>query len=203
MQSGRRVWMIGLVLLGVVVAILLGAFVLDDLFRPKVDTIPVSTSVAASSTATPTAVSSAPAPATPDLQVANSPEAKAIEAAYQRYQEVYSQAIYNLDTSHLSEVLDGQALQWVTDEVNGLKAKGWRARVITDDHAIAFGPITSDSATLVDRYANLSVYVDPNTGQDMPRTTPPTRIQQSVEFRKINGVWKIVGGTRTVLSEGQ
>nr|MDA8218666.1 hypothetical protein [Dehalococcoidales bacterium] len=124
-----------------------------------------------------------------------------IEAAYEDYLRVYSEAVLNLDTSHLNEVLAGQALQLVTDEVNGLVAGGRPVKIIEDERMVALGGVTETSATVVDEYVSRSVYVDPSTKQPLPRTGPPMRVRQSYELRKVNGAWKIIDGTRETLGE--
>jgi hypothetical protein len=137
----------------------------------------------------------------PNVQVADTPTTREVEAAYGRFLQVYGDAAMNLDTAHLNEVLDGQALQWVTEEINGLKAGGRPVKIIVDNHQIAFGPVSDNSATLIDEYLSRSVYADPVTKEPLPRTGPPNRVRQSYEFRKIGGVWKIVDGSREDLGE--
>lgn len=218
-EPRRPYWAVGLVLLAAVLVVLAAAFLLDRQLRPRVGIEATATTPALAQASTPptaapsptvpaAATPTAPAAAAPTvvasptgLPVASSPLEREIEAAYERYLRVYSDAVLNLDTSHLSEVLDGKALQLVTDEVNELKAKGRPVKIIEDDRAIALSRVTDTSATLVDEYTSRSVFADPNTKQPLPRTGPPTRIRQSYEFRKIDGVWKIVDGTREVLGE--
>lgn len=133
--------------------------------------------------------------------MATSPLEREIEDAYYRYLQVYSDAVLNLDTSRLSEVLDGEALRSVAEEVDDRKASGRPLKVIEDDRLIAFGPVTETQASLIDEYTSRSVVVDANTKQPLPRTSPPTRIRQTYVFRKLDGTWKIVDGTREILGE--
>lgn len=214
---------VGAALLGVVLVLLGAAFFLNSRLRPPTtietpiavqaprpavatpSAIPTAAaaSVSPSLTATPsigspTAESTAQLP--PGVHVANTPEEREIEQAYLKYWQVYSDAVLNLDTSHLHEVLAGPALQWVTDEVNGLKAQGHPAKIDVQ-HAYGFSRVTETSATVVDQYVSRSVYLDPTTRQPLPRAGSPTRVLQSFDFQKINGVWKIVGGTRQDLGE--
>ncbi len=227
-EHRRPYWLIGLALLGLVVILLAGAFLLDRQLRPRVGiesppavatavrptSVPVAivpptmpvTPVAATAQPAPvsTATTAAGAPATQTPggpRVATSPLEQEIEAAYQNYLRVYSEAVLNLDTNHLSEVLAGQALQLVTDEVNGLKARGRPVKIVEDDRVVALGRVTETSATVVDEYVSRSVYIDPGTMQPLPRTGPPTQVRQSYELRKFNGVWKIIDGSREALGE--
>lgn len=205
--TGRNYLVIGAALFVLVALLGLGAWALNDRLRPPTGLTPLATATVAPATAVSAAAVSSPTAqagvATPTLPiaVAAAPEAKEVEAAFQKYLQIYSDAVYNLDTSRLPEVLDGKALQLVTQEVNDLKAKGWPAKVIEEDRGMAFGNIGPDHVTLIDIYISKSVYVDPKTKELLPRTDPPIRVQQSYEFRKINGVWKIVDGTRKVLGE--
>lgn len=214
MAPQRPFWLVGLALLGLIVVILVGGFALTRRFQPRIGIEPAAAVTAlprptgqarvAAGTAPP-ATSASAATATVDirgLRLAQTPIERDVQAAYQKYLEVYAEAVANLDTSHLSEVLSGQALQWVTDEVNDLKAQGRSVKVIEDDRVILFGRTTETSATLVDEYTSRSVYVDPKTKQPLPRSGPSTSVRQSYEFRKIDGVWKIVDGTRETLNEG-
>lgn len=204
--TARNYLVVGAVLFVLVALLGIGAWALNDRLRPPTGLTPLATATVASAAATAPATASPTAPsvvATPTLPVAvaTAPEAKEVEATFQKYLQVYSDAVYNLDTSRLPEVLDGKALQVVTQEVNDLKAKGWPAKVIEEDRGIAFSNISPDRVKLIDIYVSKSVYVDPKTKEPLPRTDPPLRVQQSYEFRKINGVWKIVDGTRKVLGE--
>ncbi len=209
--TGRNYLVIGAALFVLVALLGIGAWALNDRLRPPTGVTPLATATVASATATASAPVAAASPAatsvvaTPTLPVpvATAPEAKQVEAAFAKYLQIYSDAVYNLDTSRLPEVLDGKALQLVTDEVNGLKSRGQRARIIEEDRGLAFASITPTSVTLIDFYTNKSVLVDPQTGKDIPRTAPPTKVQQTYQFRKIGDTWKIVDGTRRVLNEGQ
>src|SRR5579885_3093833 len=86
----RPWWPVGLALLGLVAVVLVGG-------------------VGAAPTAAATL---------PGVRVATSPLEREIEDAYYRSLQVYSDALLNLDTSRLSEVLDGEALRSVAEEVD-------------------------------------------------------------------------------------
>ncbi len=213
----RPWWPVGLALLGLVAVVLVGAVLLDRQLRPRVGVDPtpavpaaaqtpsVLPSPTALTTASPTVSGVATVPTAtatlPGVRVATSPLEREIEDAYYRYLQVYSDAVLNLDTSRLSEVLDGEALRSVAEEVDDRKASGRPLKVIEDDRLIAFGPVTETQASLIDEYTSRSVVVDANTKQPLPRTSPPTRIRQTYVFRKLDGTWKIVDGTREILGE--
>ena len=84
----------------------------------------------------------------------------------------------------------------------GLPRKEWEKSVA--DYLAArktFTYLSTDSQTDLDLAMRLNIYIDPGTMQPLPRTGPPTRVRQSYELRKFNGVWKIVDGTRENLGE--
>lgn len=195
MQSGRRFWMIGLALLGVVAATLVGAFVLDDLFKPKVDTVPVSTSVAASNTATPVAAPTSTTTDPSDLQVAKSPLEREIEAAYLRYWEVRAEAFLNQDTSRLSEVMAEAELARTRQQIDDLKAQGRAARIVVE-HRIAFLEVSESRARLYDEYLNKSYLVDPQRKQSVQTPGPGGVAKVSYELKKIDGAWRVIDGVR-------
>ena len=207
MSGFRRYGIVGAALFAVIAVLLVGGYFLGNHLRPPVGVeqvvlpaSPVPTQI--------TAASSAPANASGTVAVGSaSPVASStaesdVTNAYLRYWQVYSDAVLNLDSSHLGEVLDGQALGWVSDEIAGLKKQGKSAKIDVQ-HRYAVVRMNDTSATLVDDYVSRSVYLDPTTRQPMARTDPPTNVEQSFEFQKISGVWKIVGGTRTVQGSGQ
>jgi len=208
----RPFWVVGLALLAAVVAVLVGSYLLGTRLGPRTGTDPVPTapSVAAPTTA-PTAAtgaatsqpSIAPTPSglPPGIGVASSPTELAIGAAHERYLRVYSEAVLNLDTAHLDEVLAGEALRSVTDEVNELKRQGRPVKINESDRLVALADVTETSAVLMEVFTSRSVYVNSATGQPYPRTGPPERISQSYKFQKIDGVWKIVDWSQQSLGE--
>ena len=233
-QGRPRYWLIGGVMLGLIAALIAGAFLLNERFRPRVGIEPAPSVVVAratpggpaaavplvvlpSATVPPTAAA-APTPTvttgptagtvagavtspSPARTTPGETPAQEVEQAYQKYLQIYSDAVWNLDTRLLGEVLDGQALTLVTDEVNQLKSSGRPVKVIEDDRQTVVVRASDTTATLVDEYTSRSVYANPKTRQLLPRDTPPVRVRQSYEFRKTVGVWKIVDGTREVLGE--
>jgi hypothetical protein len=233
-KTPPRFWLVGLVMLGLIVVVIGGAFLLNERFRPRVGIEPapsvaapratarvpavaiptvVSPSAALAPTATiaqtsPTVTAiAASTPFTGAIPTADPTQSEAlkkeVEQAFQRYLQVYSDAVWNLDASHLQDVLDGQALILVTDEVNQLKSSGRPVKIIEDDRQTAVVRAFNTTATLVDEYTSRSVYADPKTRLLLPRDNPPLRVRQSYEFRKMDGVWKIVDGTREELGEAR
>lgn len=197
-------WVVGVALLALVLALLSGAVLLDRRSRPRVGIEPTTAiSAVAEATALATHSGASPTSSTTSSSSGQSTVSieteRQIEEAYRTYLRTYSEAVSRLTTNRLHEVLDGRALQLVTDEVNDLKARGRPVQIVEDERTIAVANVTETSATLIDEYTSRSVYINPTTMQPMPRSGPPTRVRQSYEFRKINGAWKIVDGTRESL----
>lgn len=211
-ESARRLpfWVVGSVLVGVVLLMLAAALLLDRRLRPSVGIEPVENTAATPSIVSPVGVGTPAAPianqdglnAQAGHGVALSLLERDIQGAFERYLQVYRQAVWDLDASHLQEVLDGQALKLVSDEVSGLKAQGRPVKIIEEDRSVALAQVTETTAVVVDEYVSLSVYADPTTREPLPRTGPSTKVRQTYELRKVNGSWKVVDGTREVLSEG-
>jgi hypothetical protein len=210
----RPYWVVGLALLAFVIVVLVGGYLLGTRLRPPVGIEPPPPApIGASPTVAPTAASAtgtAPAPSgstpapselTAGGHVASSPSEQEVEDTYYRYLQIYGDAAINLDTSHLSEVLGGHALQLVTEEIDDRKSRGRPLKVIEDDRQIAFGPITETSAILIDEYTSRSVVLDINTKQPLPRTSPPIRVRQTYVLQRFNGKWQIIDGSREDLGE--
>ncbi len=218
----RPYWIVGLGLLGLVVVLLAGAFLLDKQLRPRVgiETPPAAATTASPTSAAPaiapptlrptseptarpvataTATASAAAPIVTDgpggLRVATSPLEREMEAAYLHYWEVRTQAYLDLDTSHLGEVMAGPELTRAEAQIRQLRAQG-RAGKLDVDHRIAFVKVTPDEAEIYDEYLNRSVFLDATTKQELPTKEPPSVEKISFKMRKIDGKWKVVDGTR-------
>lgn len=189
----RPYWVVAFALLGLVLAMLGVALLLDRHFRPRVGIEPASASPNQATSPTPASMA--------ELPFATTPLEREVEAAYWKFLRTHADAVLELDTSRLSEVLDGQPLQWVTDEVNDLKGQGLAAKLIEDERILTFINVTGTAVTVEEQYVSRSVYVDPQTKQLVPRTGPPERIRQTYEFRRVNGVWKVVDGTQEVIGE--
>ena len=194
-------WKVGLGLLGLVVVVVGGAFLLDQRLRPKVGIEPASTAhVALIATRLPPTIASGSA-VTPTatlpggLRIGNSPLEREIEAAYLRYWQIRTQAYLDLDTSHLAEVMADEELARNEAQIRDLKAQG-RAAKLDVEHRIAFAKVAPDSAIIYDEYLNKSVFVDVQTKQELKTSEPPEREKISFYMQKIGGVWKVVGGQR-------
>jgi hypothetical protein len=216
----RPFWLVWLILFGLVVVLLGGAFLLDARLRPRVGTEPPATTISAvisrptpmlvpSATAstvggTPVATS-VPTPSTPSVggiaqltpgvRFASSPLEQDIEAAYLHYWQVYRDAAATDDVSPLPEVLNGDALQWTIDDFNQWKTQG-RGVDVQVKHEYVLRDVTSDHAEVDDQYTDASRWIDLKTGQRLARQGPPQTVTQTFLLERTDGTWKIYSGTR-------
>jgi hypothetical protein len=180
---------------------------------PPVATAPAPTpvSAAAAPTAVATAVSTA-APATPLLTAAPNPAPTlrptvppALDAevsrAYLRYFQVSADALLALDPTGLDEVAANGELEALQKDIEADRAQG-RALRSSVQHEFLVLSAEGDSAQVADRYRDSSIYVDPATRQPLPGQVAPASPDKAPEvrviytLRRIDGVWKVVGGER-------
>lgn len=206
-ERRRPFWVAGLALLGLVVAMLVGAFLLDQQLRPGVGIEPTS-AVPAAGKATDTTqagrqpTSPAAGISTPVITAtqagggaATPSGAQEVEQAYLKYWEVYSEAMYTLRTSRLSEVAAGERLEQAVVEVEKLKAQGKAAKIDVEHHFFVFDA-TANSAKVHDEYVNNSYAIDPETKQPVGAPGKSESIIDTYFLERIDGVWKVVRGVR-------
>ena len=150
---------------------------------------------AAVSAVSPAPPSAATSPQASAFRVATSPLEKEIEQAYLHYWDVRSQAYLNLDASILDQVESGPKLAREQQQLADFKAQGHAVRLDVE-HRIAIVKAAPDSAVVYDEYLNKSVFVDPQTRQDIPTASPPATEKISVDMQKADGVWKVVDGAQ-------
>lgn len=219
-QRPPRFWLVGLVMFGLIVVILVGAFLLNRQFRPRVGIEPVATPVtssqvqarAAPSVATQPTVhpvtsptvaatpSAAPTPAPSGVAPAAKPTAdpalvKEVEKAYLKYWEVYGEAMNTLDITKLQDVAAGDRLQQATAEVNDLKAAGKAAKIEVEHKYFVFN-VTDKTAAVHDEYVNSSYAVDPKTQQPVGAPGKSETIIDTYFLERVGGEWKVVRGVR-------
>jgi hypothetical protein len=195
----RRYLLVGSGLLAAVVIVLGGAWLLDDRFRPAADVRRNQTSPEAISlvtTATALSVSTTTASPTSERGAVASPTnmidvEQAVEQAYLRYWDVYGDALYTLDTSHLDEVMAGTELQLALERIEGLRSSNQAAKIdVEHNHVIV--DISSTTAAIEDRYLNKSYLVDATSKQ--PLQSPDEGEIESIACRLElrDGIWKVV-----------
>ncbi len=203
-EAGHRrpFWVVGLLLLGVVLVILAGAFVLSHHVRSRVGIesgvrTPVrsssprgaNTGVGAPATAQST-VSATPT-SLPTVQPTPvlSPRQQVMQA-YHHYWRDYRRALYTLTTSRMSRATAGNELQRMEAEVAGFKKRGYAVRVRVTHHALIVS-ITGDTATVYDEVLNRSYAVDAVTKQPGQGSRQADREKNVYSLQKFHGVWKV------------
>jgi len=121
-----------------------------------------------------------------------------VSQAYLHYWEVYSEALYNLDTIHLGEVMTGPRLERALTEVTDLRAQNRAVKIAVENQPVVV-QAGSDQAVILDSYENRSYLIDPVTKQ--PLSQPPETaetIRDRVTMTKLGGTWKVLDTVREV-----
>ena len=114
--------------------------------------------------------------------------------AYENFWRVKSQALVNLDSTHLVEVMDGDYLATTTSLIEELRSEG---RAIKTQVSLDYTVVQADpaSAAVVDFFVDNSVYVRIGTGD--PLSTPMAdELSVLYRLRKLDQVWKVVESAR-------
>lgn len=209
-QSEHRTpfWMVGLVLLGVVVVVLAGAFLVTQHFRSHVGIEP-SAPATTGSASTPNGHPGGAAPATAQSTASVAPTSvpavaptptlsprQQVVQAYYSYWQVYSQALYTLDASRMSNVATGGELRQVQAQGTSLRRDRRAVRTRVTHHALVVS-IKRDKATVYDEILNRSFTIDPVTKQP-PQGSKQADLEKDIYFfQRIHGNWKIVKSVRT------
>jgi hypothetical protein len=203
-QTGkRRNLLIGLGLLLLVILVLGGAWVANARLRPTTDIVQGRESATpgptATTTATPTVLAaSVIAPSVTGMATLDPDLERAVEQAYLRYWERYSEALETLDTSGIREVATGEELARIQDEVDGLRQQGEAIRVDVSHKYVIFD-IEPDEAKVFDEILNRSYSIDPVTLGPSQGPDVADLVKDTFFFKKDNGVWKV---TKSVRQEG-
>jgi hypothetical protein len=114
--------------------------------------------------------------------------------AYENFWRVRSQALLELDESHLPEVMDGDYLNTVSQRIDELRTedRAIKTHVILNYSVLE---VTEDSATVIDDFEDDSVYV--KVGTDEPLTDPTAdQLRVLYKLRNFAGAWKVVDSVR-------
>lgn len=220
----RSYWPVALALLGLVVAMLGAAFILNRQLRPPVGIQPTSGSAPParveipSSVVTATTVIENPTPvtqATAQLGAAASPPAETsvpttgpvglstpeltdqqvVEQAYLRYWEVYREALLQLDTSRIPEVAADEELQRIHEEVEGFRHRGQAVRATVTHRYFVFD-VTEREAKIHDEIFDRSFMVDPVTKEPSRGPDSGSLVKDTYFLKKMDGVWKVIKSVR-------
>jgi hypothetical protein len=152
----------------------------------------------ATGTALPTAVPAATTEvaAPPTARPTVSPELQSeIDDAYRNYWQVRAEALYELDTSRLEEVMAGDHLSAVEDRIGELQTEG-RAIQTEVDHNYAIIEANDDDAKVADSYIDRSIYVDVKTHAQLTQPTDQ-HINEVYVMNRSNGAWRIIDLVRS------
>lgn len=206
---------VGALLLAIIIILTGAAFALNSALRPKVGTVVVPKSlVHVQPTAIPT-TSQQPTPVptsrsamSPVLTVATATAGTALGAsttqkdtrqavatAYLHYWDVYNQALYDLNTAHLIEVMAGQELARVQAQVQGLRADN---HAVKSDIQHQFVVVNADQSTAAvqDQLVVKSFQIDFGTKRALQ--SPGAGIKETIacQLERQNGTWKVVSVVR-------
>ena len=120
---------------------------------------------------------------------------EAVIASYERYWEVYAEALANLDVSQLEEVMMGARLERAIREVEGLRSRNQAVRVLVELHP-EVAVLDADRAVVVDEYTNQSYLIDPQTKEPIAGTGEEQSRRDTFTLLRIDGAWKVAQATR-------
>ncbi len=110
---------------------------------------------------------------------------EAIKEAYLHYWEVYGEALFNLDSSRLSEI-------------EQLEEQGRAVRIVVENRPVVV-EVEGDEALVLDEYENRSYLIDAATKE--PLSEPPTTgetIRDRVTLTRVGDTWKVLDTVREV-----
>ena len=159
---------------------------------------PTVTAQPTTGAATPLAAASAPASPVPGPSARPTLDpglAEQVTEAYQRYWQVRAEALFALDTSHLSEVAAGEHLDQLVAFVNELRSEGRASETDIEHHFVVF-EASDQQAVIGDNYVSNSVYIDATTHARL--TDPaPDNLQEFYTLAHMAGSWKVVDVVRS------
>ena len=172
---------------------------------PAIATL-ASMTVAAIELATSTSVAAAPPAATPTLPSPAVTEgstvlptveptlAAEVAAGYERYWQVRSQALLDLDKTHLIEAMGGDHLASTARLIDELQSENRAIKTVVD-HDYQVVQAHNESAQVIDDYLSNSFYVEPGT---LKPISDPSSDELKVLYKmvRIDGVWKVVDSVR-------
>jgi len=132
---------------------------------------------------------SSPSPSSTGSSVTPTDVRAQVEQAYLRAWDVWADSLLRLDSSRISDVLTGKALEIVIAQVNEQRDKNQPVRVRAE-HNYRIVLINAITASVDDRYINHSVRLDPDTLQPVEED-PNERVHRSFTMKLVDGTWKI------------
>ncbi len=146
-------------------------------------------------TAAPTSTSPIVASPTPSALPTVEPAlADEVGRAYVMFWRVRSQALLELDTTHLSDVMDGDYLTNIEQLIDELRSEN---RAIKTQVALNYTVVqaTSDTASVVDFFQDNSIYVKIGTEEPLSTSTAD-QLRVLYRLRRFPDGWKVVDSVR-------
>lgn len=119
---------------------------------------------------------------------------QAVLDAYQRYWDVYSAALLELDANLIHTVATGEEQERIRQEIDMLRSKGVALRVRVERHPLII-EVNDTTAVIYDEVTNQSFYVDAITKQPPQGTGSGEILRDTYYLRKMDGMWKVVRST--------
>jgi hypothetical protein len=142
-----------------------------------------------STTEGPTTTSTTEAATTPTSHAPDTVEGQ-VEAAYLHSWEVTTEAFAEVDSAPLAEAFADTALQYRTQDVEGLEADG-QAVEVDVEHAYRISLDSSTRAVVNDIYINHMRLIDPATG-DYLEPDPNEQVGSSYLLELRDGTWIVI-----------
>jgi hypothetical protein len=115
--------------------------------------------------------------------------------AYENFWRVRSQALLELDPTHLPEVMDGEYLDSTARRIEELRSEG---QAIKTQVSLSYSVLqaTADFASVVDDIIDNSVYVRIGTEDALSEPTAD-QLRVLYKLRNVGGIWKVVDSVRS------
>jgi hypothetical protein len=148
----------------------------------------------ATATASPAISAAQPSPTpTPPPSVEPTLAAE-VSRAYENFWRVKSQALLDLDQSHLADVMDGDYLSTVNQRIDDLRSedRAIKTHVILNYRVVE---ATQRAASVIDDFEDDSIYV--KTGTEEPLSEPVAdQLTVLYKLENFSGTWKVVDSVR-------
>ena len=198
----RPYWIIGLVLLGLVIVVFVGAFMLNARLRPLVGIETATVALTESPTPAATVVRSLTAESTAvstpsglDTPAADLNTRQAVAQAYLRYWDVYNDALYTLNTARLGEVMSGAELSRVQMQIGDLRSQDHAVKSDVQ-HKYVVVSLSPGKAGVQDQFLDKSYLVDLATKRSLQSPGDGKTESIACQLQIIDGAWKVVSVVR-------
>lgn len=199
----RPYWPVALALFGVAAVLLVSGFLYIRQSRTRVGVAsqPASSVAALPSVAPPVTSGGSQLSAPPSVASvapsasATGPLAQEVADAYQHYWQVYSDALLNLDVSHISEVATGDEATRIQAEIEGIRKQNQAVRVVVKHNYFVFD-VNGNQAKVYDEITDGSYTVDRVTKQSGNVPSDTNLEKDTYYFERVNGGWRVTKSTR-------